>query len=154
MLENNFRIKLTMLSDWQIGTGAGIPGSTDELISKDADGFPQVPAKTLVGIWRDALERLCDGLGANWSDWVETIFGIQPNQIDKDELAARLKNNKATYSNSILSIQPARIPENLRAKISEFDKTSRAKYKQALTFVKVGVKIDGNSGTSETEALR
>ncbi len=145
MLENNFKIKLEMLSDWQIGTGAGIPGSTDELVSRDADGFPQVPAKTLVGIWRDALERLCDGLGGNWSEWVEVIFGNQPN-VDK------IPHYKPVTA--ILSIQPARISENLRAKISGFDKTSRAKYKQALTFTKVGVKIDPDSGTSETEALR
>ncbi|HEY0428569.1 MAG TPA: RAMP superfamily CRISPR-associated protein [Pyrinomonadaceae bacterium] len=149
MSENKFKIKLEMLSDWQIGTGAGIPGSTDELISKDADGFPQVPAKSLVGIWRDALERLCDGLGGNWSNWVEVIFGIQPNLIDKTELAKRLKNGEKTYSNSILSIQPARISENLRARIDE-----DRRLKQALTFVKVGVKIDADSGTSETEALR
>ena len=62
MSENNFKIRLEMKSDWQIGTGAGIPGGIDELVSKDVDGFPQIPAKSLVGIWRDALERLCDGL--------------------------------------------------------------------------------------------
>ncbi len=149
MLDNNFKIKLEMLSDWQIGTGAGIPGSTDELISKDVDGFPQVPAKTLIGIWRDALERLCDGLGGNWSEWVEVIFGVQPNLIKSEELKKRLENNEKTYSNAILSIQPARISENLRTKIGE-DK----RLKQALTFTKVGVKIDPDSGTSETEALR
>lgn len=140
MLENNFKIKLTMLSDWQIGTGAGIPGGIDELISKDIDGFPQVPAKTLVGIWRDALERLCDSLGSDWSKWVEVIFGNQPN-VDK------IPHYKPVPA--ILSIQPARISENLRAKIGD-DK----RLKQALTFTKVGVKIAEASGTSETEALR
>lgn len=140
MLENNFKINLTMLSDWQIGTGAGIPGGIDELISKDVDGFLQVPAKTIVGIWRDALERLCDGLGGNWSKWVEVIFGNQPN-VDK------IPHYKPVPA--ILSLQPARISANLRAKIGE-DK----RLKQALTFTKVGVKIVEASGTSETEALR
>lgn len=140
MLENKFKIKLTMDSDWQIGTGAGIPGSVDELVSKDVEGFPQIPAKTLVGIWRDALERLCDGLGNGWSDWVEVIFGNQPN-VEKNP------NKKPVPA--ILSIQPARISENLRAKIGD-DK----RLKQALTFVKVGVKIDEQSGTSETNMLR
>lgn len=157
MLDNNFKINLTMLSDWQIGTGAGIPGGIDELISKDVDGFPQVPAKTLVGIWRDALERLTLGLDNGetdpkkfyWQKWVEVIFGIQPNLIDKDELKRRLANHGQTYSNAILSLQPARISENLRAKIGE-DK----RLKQALTFAKVGIEIESDSGTSKTDALR
>lgn len=148
MLDNNFKISLTMLSDWQIGTGAGIPGGIDELISKDVDGFPQVPAKTLVGIWRDALERLTLGLDNGeidpnkfyWQKWVEVIFGNQPN-VDK------VPHYKPVPA--ILSIQPARISENLRAKIG-----TDPRLKQSLTFTKVGVKITPDSGTSETEALR
>jgi CRISPR-associated protein Csx10 len=145
MLNNNFKINLEMLSDWQVGTGAGIPGGIDELISKDVDGFLQVPAKSLVGIWRDALERLTLGLDngiekGNWSKWVEVIFGNQPN-VDK------IPHYKPVPA--ILSLQPARISENLRAKIGG-DK----RLKQALTFTKVGVKIDELSGTSETDALR
>ncbi len=146
MLKNNFRIKLTMKSDWQIGTGAGIPGSVDELISKDADGFPQVPAKTLVGIWRDSLETLTLGLDNGnkkgiWSKWVETIFGNQPNEQGAEPTKKPVP--------AILSTQPARISENLRAQIGD-DK----RLKQALTFVKVGVKIDEKSGTSSTAMLR
>jgi CRISPR-associated protein Csx10 len=149
LLDNNFKIKLEMLSDWQVGTGAGIPGGIDELISKDVDGFLQVPAKTLVGIWRDALERLTLGLDNGetdsnkfyWQKWVEVIFGNQPNEKGADPTK--------TPVTAILSIQPARISENLRAKIGK-DK----RLKQALTFTKVGVKINPDSGTSETEALR
>jgi len=145
MFDNKFKIKLEMLSDWQIGTGAGIPGSTDKLVSRDADGFPQVPAKTLIGIWRDALEVLTLGLDngiqqGDWSKWVKVIFGSQPN-VDK------IPHYKPVPA--ILSIQPARISENLRAKIGDDQRL-----KQALTFTKVGVKIDPDSGTSETEALR
>ena len=145
MSENNFKIRLEMKSDWQIGTGAGIPGGIDELVSKDVDGFPQIPAKSLVGIWRDALEKLCDGLdngnkNGNWLNWVEVIFGNQPN-VDKIPTK--------TPKPATLSLTPARISETLRAKI-----VNDPRLKQALTFVKVGVKIDGDSGTSETEALR
>ncbi|MET0752485.1 MAG: RAMP superfamily CRISPR-associated protein [Pyrinomonadaceae bacterium] len=145
MLENNFKIRLEMLSDWQVGTGAGIPGSVDELISKDSKGFPQVPAKTIVGIWRDALERLCFGLdngdkNGNWQKWVEIIFGSQPN-VEKNP-------NKIPIP-ATLSLQPARISEILRAKIANDERL-----RQALFFVKVGVKIDELSGTSSTEMLR
>ena len=145
MSDKTFTVKINMLSDFQIGTGAGIPGSTDELISKDADGFPQVPAKTIVGIWRDALERLTFGLdnggkSADWQKWVEVIFGSQPNVE---------KNPGKTPVSAIVSTQPARIPKNLRANIG-YDR----RLKQALTFTKVGVRIDPESGTSETDMLR
>ena len=69
--------------------------------------------------------------------------------IDADELKKRLANKGKTYSEAILSTQPARIEENLRAKIG-----SDTRLKQALTFVKIGVRIDEESGTSVTEALR
>jgi CRISPR-associated protein Csx10 len=146
VLDNNFKVKLKMESDWQIGTGAGIPGSVDELVSKDVDDFPQVPAKSLVGIWRDALERLTLGLDSGnhkgeWSNLVEVIFGNQPNEKGADPAKKPIP--------AILLVQPARLPQNLRAKIGN-DK----RLKQALTFVKVGVKIDGQSGTSETDMLR
>src|SRR2546429_1925873 len=131
VLPSPFKIRLEMKSDWHIGTGAGRPGSVDKLIARDVDGFPFVPAKTLNGIWRDAIETLTLGLdGGNegkWSKWVEAIFGIQPNQLQgvqpnetqADELQRRVKNNDATYSFSFLSVQPARLSPNLRGKIDE-----------------------------------
>jgi CRISPR-associated protein Csx10 len=145
MSGNKFNIKLTMGSDWQVGTGAGIPGGVDELISRDAEGFPQVPAKTIVGIWRDALERLTLGLdGGNrkgeWSKWIEVIFGSQPN-VD------RIPHLKPVPA--ILSLTPARISPNLRAAMGT-DK----RLKQALTFVKVGVKIDEDSEAASNDMLR
>lgn len=146
MLDNNFKIRLEMLSDWQVGTGAGIPGSIDELVSKDVEGFPQVPAKTIVGIWRDALERLTLGLdngnkNGNWQKWVETIFGNQPNE--------RGANPTIRPIPAKLSLMPARISPSLRKKIGD-DK----RFKQALTFVKVGVEIEADSGTSKSQNLR
>src|SRR5215210_6707318 len=86
-LENG-KITLEMLSDWHIGTGSGIPGSVDALLTRDKDSFPCIPAKTVVGIWRDALETLTYGLdnGApnrDWQSWVDVIFGSQPNQLNK-----------------------------------------------------------------------
>lgn len=38
-----------------------------------------IPGKTLTGIWRDACERLADGLNEGrsgpWHEWVEHLFG-------------------------------------------------------------------------------
>jgi CRISPR-associated protein Csx10 len=156
LLDKSFTLRLTMLSDWHIGRGAGIPGSIDALLSKDSEGFPCVPAKTIVGIWRDAMERLAYGLDnandkGSWSKWVEVIFGIQPNQIDKDELTDRLSKNEKTYSHSILSLQPARLSEGLRETIISKDDI---RLQQALTFIKPEIRIDEKSGTAADEALR
>lgn len=143
------KIVLTFESDWHVGTGTGIPGSTDKLIFRDENGFPAVPAKTLNGIWRDAMETLCDGLGKGWGKWVEFIFGIQPDRIDKNELKERLENNEKTYSFSILNLRPARISEKLRDAIGNDERL-----KQALTFIKAGIAVDSASGTAKENHLR
>lgn len=176
VLPSPFKIRLEMKSDWHVGTGAGLPGSVDKLIARDVDGFPFVPAKTLNGIWRDAMETLTLGLDGGiegkWSKWVEAIFGIQPNQLQgvklnekqADELQRRVKNNGETYSFSFLSMQPARLSENLRAKVDravkeisdkeEERKRQRRKLFSALTFIKPGVSIDEKTGTAMTDFLR
>ena len=135
------KIVLTFESDWHIGTGTGIPGSTDKLIFRDSDGFPAVPAKTLNGIWRDAMETLCAGLGNGWGKWVEFIFGNQPAEKGADPTI--------TPFQSILSLRPARISENLRDAIGDDERL-----KQALTFIKAGIAIDNASGTAEENCLR
>jgi CRISPR-associated protein Csx10 len=145
-----FNVRLTMFSDWHIGTGAGRPGSIDKLMARDTDGFPFVPAKTLNGIWRDALEILTWGLDNgkedDWSKYVDLIFGNQPALPKADPTI--------TPFSSILNIQPARLSEDLRKKINSFDEPNRQKYLSALTFVKPGVAIDEDSGTAKPDFLR
>jgi CRISPR-associated protein Csx10 len=146
VMGDSFTIRLTMLSDWHVGTGTGIPGSIDALIARDSEGFPCVPAKTIVGMWRDALETLTlglDGGTANaWSKWTEVIFGSQPN-VDK------IPNVKPRPA--ILALQPARLSESLRERIKS---TGDLRLKQALTFLKPEIKIEEQSGTAETDMLR
>src|SRR5690554_4168640 len=81
-LNDTFTIRLTMLSDWHVGSGTGRPGNVDRVVARDADGLPYVPAKTLRGIWRDACERLARGLDGGtdgeWSSLVDRVFGSQP----------------------------------------------------------------------------
>ncbi len=170
-----FTIRLEMKSDWHIGTGAGQPGNIDKLLARDADGFPFVPAKTLNGIWRDALETLTFGLDGGkegyWSKWVEIIFGVQPNQLQgvlRDEnqgheLQRRVKNGDSTYSFALLSVQPARLSKNLREKIDKSlnavsnpddQRQQRRRLLGALTFIKPGVSIDEKTGTARTDFLR
>ncbi|HET6382576.1 MAG TPA: RAMP superfamily CRISPR-associated protein, partial [Armatimonadota bacterium] len=76
-------LTLSMESDWHVGLGAGRRGDADRLIRRDQDGLPYVPARTLLGIWRDSCEVVARGLddGAPdgpWSAWVNALFGDQP----------------------------------------------------------------------------
>ena len=140
--DKKFTIRLEMKSDWHIGTGAGIPGSVDALLARDGEGLPCVPAKTLVGIWRDALETLTLGLDKGddtnkvWQKWVDVILGSQPNQLKQAEVQELANQDKLRPRPSILSIQPARLNENLRNAIKG-DK----QLEQALTFIKPNTKI-------------
>lgn len=142
----NLRVRLEMKSDWHVGTGAGIPGSIDALIARDVDAFPFVPAKTLVGMWRDAMETWTLGLDNGdekhkvWQKWVDVIFGSQP-AIDK--------NPAVEPRPAILTVEPARLDEDLRETIGD-DK----RLKQALTFLKPNTAIDHQSGTPKDESLR
>jgi len=142
----SLKLRLDMQSDWHVGTGAGVPGSIDALLARDADGFPYVPAKTVVGIWRDAMETLTLGLDSGnatnkvWQKWVDVIFGSQPS-ID------RIPTD--TPRSSIVSIEPARLDQNLRDAIGNDERL-----KQALTFLKPNTAIHSESGTAKTESLR
>lgn len=151
-LPEKFTIILEMKSDWHVGSGTGIPRNIDRLLMRDYEELPFVPAKSLTGIWRDAVERLALGLDNNdesgyWSQLVDTIFGNQPALTKaKDTEKQKQKPNKA-----ILRISPARLPVSLRKVLKGSDKKALC---DALTFIKPGVRIDEKSGTSVTDMLR
>ena len=79
-------------SDWHVGSGAGIPGSVDRQVLRDAAGFPYVPGKTITGILRDAAElvagvRDADGEG-RWKGALVSLFGGQPETHGGSPFAA------------------------------------------------------------------
>ena len=152
-LPESFRIRLTMESDWHVGSGMGRPGNIDRLIVRDADGLPFVPAKTLRGIWRDACERLCRGLDngqlGDWSRWVDGLFGSQPALGQKDP-TGRHHDPAHPPLESAVQIRSACVPSPLRERLIQADRWLR----EAITFVKPGVKIDRRSGSAQTDFLR
>jgi CRISPR-associated protein Csx10 len=137
----------------------GRPGNIDRLIARDADGFPSVPGKSLRGIWRDTCERLCRGLDdgrlSDWSHLVNRLFGSQPGLAKRDEEESR---DPTKYHDeptnppigSTVQIPAARIPSPLRERLLRSDRRLR----EAMTFVKPGVKIDRRSGSAQTDFLR
>lgn len=144
--------RLTMLSDWHVGTGAGRPGSVDRLVARDDDGLPYVPAKSLTGVWRDACERVAAGLDGSaadgWSAWVAVIFGDQPSLGEQ--------GSPHPPRAAALSVRAARMPESLARHLRSGrpGDESRRRLRDALTFVKPGVKIDSRSGRAQDKHLR
>lgn len=151
-LPREFSIRLTMLSDWHVGSGAGRPGQVDRLLVRDADDLPYVPAKSLRGIWRDACERLALGLDGGkvgpWCSFVDLLFGSQP-ALGKQDPTGRHSDPANAPLASALLVRPARIEGRLRHAL-----LANRRLCAAITFVKPGVSIDPASGVAREDFLR
>jgi CRISPR-associated protein Csx10 len=141
-----FALRLAMRSDWHVGNGAGRPGDVDKLVARDATGLPFLPAKTVVGIWRDECERLLSGLDdgkdGRWSRWIAVLFGNEPGRAGADPLEAPRP--------AALSVRPARIAAPIRDRL----KGAGGHLRAAVTFVKPGVMIDPDTGSARDDFLR
>lgn len=148
-----FDINLTFLSDWHIGTGLGRTGTVDATVRRDQDNLPFVPAKSLIGVWRDACEtvavtfdRATHGSQV-WQDWVTWIFGCQSSK--DDETGEDLPVPAA------IRVTPARLDEPILAAAG-----SRPALAQAAVVLRPGVRISPidpdaiDTGTAADQFLR
>lgn len=147
-VQTNFTIAITMESDWHIGSGTGRRGDIDRMVKRDRDGLPYLPAKTITGIWRDACELLVNGLDEDregedryFSKLLDYLFGDQPALAKK---AIAISPREAA-----LSIRAAHFPEALSNALK-----TKPLLKEAITFVKVGIKIDSENGCALEDHLR
>jgi CRISPR-associated protein Csx10 len=153
-LPASFEVTLRFLSDWHIGTGQGRLGSVDAEVRRDGDDLPFVPAKTLVGVWRDACESVADVLDRAapehsrapdaWQQWVTWLFGSQPARPG-DPTAAE----NGLPVPAALGVTPARAPEPLRAAVR-----GRPALAQAAVVLRPGVTICDETGTAADGLLR
>jgi CRISPR-associated protein Csx10 len=145
-IPTNFKIAIAMESDWHIGSGIGRRGDIDRLVKRDRDGLPYLPAKTITGIWRDACELLVNGLDDSasngyFSKLLDYLFGDQPALVKK---AIAISPREAA-----LSIRAAHFPEALSNALK-----NKPLLKEAISFVKAGVKIDRETGCALEDHLR
>ena len=133
------RIKVEFLSDWHIGSGAGIPGSVDRQVLRDEEGFPCIPGKTLTGIIRDAAEFVACVRGGKWPEVLAELFGEQPGTHGGAE-NAEARGAKVGIGSASLSRQ---VREYLKAN----DLT------QYLFSVQPGIKIDSRTGRTVEDFL-
>lgn len=139
-------LRLHMLSDWHIGTGNAAHGYIDRLVQRDQDGLPHVPAKTLAGVWRDACELAAHALDSGpagvWHVWVEDLFGSQ-HQLAQGPRPGASRPARLVIDGALR--MPGRVGEVLRG---------RPLVRQAVTFHKVGVAIDPETGAAAEDLLR
>ena len=144
----SFTLTLTMTSDWHIGSGVGRQGAVDSLVVRDGDDLPYAPSSTVAAMWRDAAEQLAFGLdrtnrgGDGWTGLVTTLFGSQPGIGGY---------SGAAPAPSRLILEHLRLDETLREALKG---PARASLRQALTFIKPGVRIDPRRETAMTDMLR
>ncbi|MFY1637871.1 RAMP superfamily CRISPR-associated protein [Solwaraspora sp. WMMB335] len=149
-LHTTFEITLVFLSDWHIGTGQGRLGSIDAEVRRDSDQLPFVPAKTIVGIWRDACETAADtfdrgsGAPAAWRAWVDWLFGTH---VPPEEGIFARTGREPTPA--VLRVTPGRAPAWLRDGVR--DQPALA---QAAVVLRPGVAIDDETGTAADRFLR
>jgi CRISPR-associated protein Csx10 len=144
--QTQFTLQIAMLSDWHIGSGTGRRGEIDRLVKRDRDGLPYIPAKTLIGIWRDACELAADGLDEGqphgfFSQLVDCIFGDQP--------ALATEAIAESPCQAALSVRAAHLPEALRTALK-----NKPLLREAVAFVKPGIKIDPQTGCAIEDCLR
>jgi CRISPR-associated protein Csx10 len=139
-------LKIEFLSDWHIGSGTGRPGDVDRLVRRDQDGLPYLPAKSIVGIWRDACEMVAEALDNReaWKAWVDYLFGSQPGiaKVSSPEIQTRPKP-------AALSLRSAHMPDPIVKALQH-----KPALQAAMTFVKPGIKIDDRSGYVKKDYLR
>lgn len=146
MPDSNGTLTITFDSDWHCGTGQGRHGGFDRLVARDLDGLPYVPAKTLLGLWRDACEKVALGFDGGpvgaWNDLVAVIFGAHKGRADDPATASGL-----------LTVRPARLPADWRAALCA-DGSEAAMLRKQLTVPRFGVKIDQTDGVAVDDTLR
>lgn len=146
-LPATFKIALDFHSDWHIGTGQGRLGTVDAQVRRDNDGLPFVPAKTVVGVWRDACETVAHTLDRTadrpqaWHAWVTWLFGSQAAQPADGAERAPVP--------AALRLTPARAPAWLRHGVR-----GRPALAQAAVVLRPGVEIDDDTGTAVDRGLR
>ncbi|NJM47651.1 MAG: hypothetical protein HC860_17030 [Alkalinema sp. RU_4_3] len=142
----NGTLTIEMKSDWHIGSGAGRPGSVDRLVQRDTHNLPYIPAKSLIGIWRDGCELVAQGLdggeASDWQQWVIWLFGGQ--QLPKDET----HNPEITPRGAKLAVRSAHMPKALQEAFQ-----GNVLLQSMVTFVKPGVKINPHTGSALVDHL-
>jgi len=138
-------LEVTMLSDWHIGTGAGIPGGVDRSVIRDHDGLPYIPASSLTGVLRDTSARIAEALdnptagggsSGGWRSWHHWLFG------------GLTDDGSRSPTRAAVAISAARLRPALRRVLCNEDLIDD------VTLTRSSTAIDSTTGTASDKSLR
>lgn len=139
-------LTITTLSDWHIGTGAGIPGGVDRSVIRDPGGLPYMPASSLTGLVRASAKTIALALDDDaldnatpdgpWMRWFNWLFGGLSEQGERAPGPAAVK------------ISAARLEPALRAVLVQERLTADT------TILRASTAIDDATGTADDKTLR
>lgn len=149
----DFTIKVTMTSDWHVGSGSG-RGEIDSVVQRDSDGLPYIPAKTLTGILRDGCEQVAQALDSGhqrgkWHQWINFLFGDQPTTLNPEENTEDREQLENEPRPAALGIRSARFNVDFRNALN-----TKQELKAAIAFMKPGVAIAPKTGSAKPDCLR
>ena len=151
-----FKLTVNFLGYWFISSGLEKGAYSDEMILRDADGFPFVPGKTLNGVFREAF-RVAGNAG--WFDdfdtetpdkskfrhrLIQTVFGHDGRKegFSEDELHTE---GLIHFTNAVL---PAEVKNEIRSS-EEF-----GDMREFLFTTVQSTAIDNANGTARNQSLR
>jgi CRISPR-associated protein Csx10 len=138
-------LRLEFSSDWHVGSGTSTP-EIDALVIRDPSGYPQVPAKTITGLWRQQFETVAAAMSQQnplWSKVPDLVFGTQPNLASGPSAAPPV--------GARLAVTPMRYDAAVRHAIAD---ATGVPAPPDLTVIRPGVRIDPTTGTAEDKYLR
>lgn len=97
------RYTITFHSEWHCGSGMSSGSDLDQLVIKDAAGFPVIPGKTLKGLLKEAAEEMLrlEGKAPEEDPFITEFFGyFDEEKHDKSTVHTR---GKAFFSDATLS---------------------------------------------------
>ena len=146
-------LRLSFVSDWHVGSGAGRYGLFDSLVARDDEGLPFLPSSTLRGMMRDACEHVARALGedSGWPEFCLALFGDEPSRWTK---GSSLAMSAQPPRPGRIAVSAGRLSTALRGRIGVLEPPDRERIRQAMTFARPGVAIERSSGQAKEDFLR
>lgn len=121
-------IRVTFLSDWQIGSGMGGGPVADSILIRDINGLPYIPGRALKGALREGAWRL--GLcRKDLADLVPYLWGTA-------------STTRASNVPGKITVASGHLPEDLTAWLLSLDPDSRARYVSDMTMLRVQTALE------------
>ncbi|MDE5832487.1 MAG: hypothetical protein K2H64_05815 [Desulfovibrio sp.] len=136
----DYKLSITFLSDWSVGSGLGDGAAADSVIVRDADGLPYLPGRAIKGALRESAWRLALA-DEKLEPLVDFIFGgadISTGDRVVEEAAERTKTSGR------IRVGSGQLPADLREWLLACDRGARVAYVGDMTSPRRQTSLDKN----------